>query len=119
AGVSYQNQKINEPLQVNVMAMKPSQWSGTFIETSSKMLELTSCVYKGKDLYVRVFNAAKTNTEGKIKFNFDAIKATFVNLDETEVAEAAMRSGQGSIKEVKLNMKPFGITTLRVSTKEK
>ncbi|WP_432711708.1 glycoside hydrolase family 38 C-terminal domain-containing protein, partial [Pedobacter sp.] len=47
AGVSYQNQKINEPLQVNVMAMKPSQWSGTFIETSSKMLELTSCVYKG------------------------------------------------------------------------
>lgn len=118
ACVSYQNEQIKEPLQVYFVTQKPDKFIKSFIETSSAMLEVTSCSYIDNQLYIRLFNAGGQTTSEKIRFKFDAVKATFVNLDGSEVADANMRANDSGVSEVPLKLKPFGIVTLKVQGNE-
>ena len=114
AGISYQNEMVKEPLQVIALSSKPKTLKKSFIETSSKALEISSCTYDGEDLYVRIFNAAAMSTNGKIKLKFDVNTVSFVNLDGSKIADAVPSP---SSKDIVVSLRPFGITTLKVSTK--
>ncbi|RZL49902.1 MAG: glycosyl hydrolase, partial [Pedobacter sp.] len=116
-GVSYQNEQIKEPLQVVSSVVKPSQFTKSLMETSAKALEITSATYDGEDLYVRIFNAAKTATNGKIKINFEVQNASFVALNGDQISAADLVNNVKGTKEVTVNLKPFGITTLKISRK--
>ena len=116
-GISYQNEQIKEPLQVVSSAVKPSQFAKSLIETSTNALEITSATYDNEDLYIRIFNAAKTATNGKIKMNFVVQKASFVALNGDLINVADLLSTVKGTKEVAVNLKPFGITTLKISRK--
>lgn len=113
AGTSFQNERTKEPLQVSFSSVKPEAFRKWFIATSNPALTITSCTYQGNDLYVRVFNAAKTASTGAIKIQFPADKATLMNLDGTEVTDAGLRAQGNTVQQVSLNLKPFGITTLK------
>lgn len=119
AGVSDQNTKIKEPLYAVAVLSAPGALSNSFIEISSAALEISSCTYKGDDLYIRVFNAAKTAALGKISLNFDAVKATFVNLDGSKPVAAKLINQRKGKVEIPLTLPPFGITTLKVQKHDK
>ncbi len=114
ARVSYQNERIKEPLQVVFLSVKPDVFSKSFIEITNSALEITSCTVKDEELYMRVFNATKNVNSGKITFYFDTKKATFINLNGSEEADAKLTTHKNASK-VSINLKPFGITTLKIS----
>lgn len=114
AGVSQQNELVKEPLQITTLEAKPKTLKKSFIESSNSSLEISSCTFEGEDLFVRIFNAANEPSSGKIKLNFDAATTSFVNLDGSKMQGTTIISGA---KEVVVNLKPFGITTLKVSKK--
>ncbi|RZK65715.1 MAG: hypothetical protein EOO85_27900 [Pedobacter sp.] len=68
-------------------------------------------------MYIRIFNAAKTATNGKIKMNFEVQKASFIALNGDLINVADLLSTVKGTKEVAVNLKPFGITTLKISRK--
>lgn len=116
-GVSYQNEQIKEPLLLVSSAVKPMQSANSLIETSTDVLEITSVTYGNEELYIRIFNAANVATKGKINLNFAVNKASFVELDNTQLNAVNLVNGAKGAKEVAVNLKPFGITTLKVSRK--
>lgn len=114
AGTNLQIERIKEPLLVNYTSVKPAAFSKSFISTSNPALTITSSTYQGDALYVRIFNASKTGSNGKIKLQFPAGKVTVVNLDGSEDSTAALMTQDGPVKVLYVNFKPFGLTTLKI-----
>jgi len=115
AEISYQSEQIKEPLQVNTTAVKPAVSQQSFATLSSATLAITSCTYIDNDLYIRIFNSSNAPTKGKLKLNFKVKDVTFINLDGSQISRASLSQDAKGAKEVPLNLKPFGITTLKLS----
>jgi len=115
AGTTGQLDRIKEPLQVSYTSVKPLVFNKSFIASSNPVLSISSCTYRGDDLYVRVFNNAKTPSIGNINIQFPAKQATVVELDGTVVKNAKLKSLGTTVKLIPLEMKPFGITTIKIS----
>ncbi|WP_256010395.1 glycoside hydrolase family 38 C-terminal domain-containing protein [Desertivirga xinjiangensis] len=115
AEINYRNEQIKEPLQAISISSDPGIKQRSFIESSTGALEISSCNFEGEDLYIRIFNAAKTKTKGTIKLNFNVSAASFVNLDGSKMSDTALSAKGEGITEIAVNLNPFGITTLKVS----
>ena len=115
AGTSYQNECIKEPLHAEFVSANPKELSKSFINTSGSNLILSSCTFQGDDLFIRLYNAAKNENTGKLKFNFSAKKVTVMNLDGSEAGAVKLTSLKNSMREASVKMKPFGLVTLKVS----
>jgi alpha-mannosidase len=117
AGVEETSVRWNEPLLVTTGG---PGWGGpllkvagngkgvySFLKVSVKGWDITSMRMDGKDLLVRVFNAAGDGRPGKVRTGFKADEAWVEELDGRRVTRLPVNGG------VELSLPRFGIRTIR------
>jgi alpha-mannosidase len=119
AGVETASVRWNEPLVV----MGSDQRAGaarvhSFLRPVTKGWEITSMRMEGRDLLVRVFNAAGDGRTGTLQMGFKADEVWVEELDGRKVRRLEVVSGpaNASIRTnaaIKLSMPRFGVRTLR------
>ncbi|MBN9384631.1 MAG: glycosyl hydrolase [Chitinophagaceae bacterium] len=104
AGIERASMRWNEPLLV-----VPGEGGGaySFLRVGSKGWEVTSMRMDGKDLLVRIYNAAGDNRPGKVRLGFKADEAWVEELDGRRVSRLPMKGN------FELSLPRYGIRTLR------
>ena len=75
-----QSERRNEPL-VATLGGDATLTSGSLFRIENNAYELVSMVYKGNDLYIRLFNAQSDASPKTITFQGQDVKASLVELD--------------------------------------
>ncbi|SDF18170.1 alpha-mannosidase [Mucilaginibacter pineti] len=113
AGIWAAGTKWNEPLIVNTgkVASKPG---GSLIKVSDSNVEITSVQLEGDDMQVRLFNAGASKSIN-VAFNFNADKATLIELDGRERQALQLNKASSKQNAVNIAIPRFGIRTIRLS----
>lgn len=115
AGLSFENEKINEPLYaVNLSKLpKKTDFEKSFIEIDNKDCVLSSCTFKGNDLYVRIHNTSRSEEILNLSLGFDVKDASWVDLNGNELEKVSVPKTGSAIKHIKINAQ--GIKTLKIN----
>lgn len=108
-----QSERRNEPL-VPVLTDDASLASGSLFRIEGDAYELVSMVYKGNDLYIRLFNAQSDASPKNITFQGDDIKASLVELDDRLAEDLTVVEKKGA-SSMRISIPRYGIRTLRLS----
>nr|WP_320643391.1 hypothetical protein [Parabacteroides distasonis] len=90
--------------------------SGSLFRIENNAYELVSMVYKGNDLYIRLFNAQSDASPKTITFQGQDVKASLVELDNRLVEDLTVTEKKGA-SSMRLSIPRYGIRTLKVSCK--
>ncbi len=109
------SETINEPLIATLAGPSPDKaHSQSYFAIQDNAYELVSMEMKGKDLYIRLFNAQSDPGEKQLTFRGQADKLEWVELSgESRQAIQAATSGNGTV--FTASMPRFGIRTLKLS----
>ena len=110
-----QSERRNEPL-VATLDGDATLTSGSLFRIENNAYELVSMVYKGNDLYIRLFNAQSDASPKTITFQGQDVKASLVKLDNRLVEDLTVTEKKGA-SSMRLSIPRYGIRTLKVSCK--
>ena len=110
-----QSERRNEPL-VATLDGDATLTSGSLFRIENNAYELVSMVYKGNDLYIRLFNAQSDASPKTITFQGQDVKASLVELDNRLVEDLTVTEKKGA-SSMRLSIPRYGIRTLKVSCK--
>ena len=111
AGVEAASVRWNEPL---VVVQGGERLSHSFIRPSTNGWEITSMRMDGKDLLVRVFNAAGDGRPGLLEMGFRADEVWLEELDGRRLKKPGPGGHEsGNSESVELSIPRFGIRTIR------
>jgi len=110
-----EGERINEPMLAVLTAYNPKSPSAkNLIKIQDNAYELTSVTCKGRDLYVRFFNAQNDASTKSVTFNLQADRAELVELND-EVKETLQFTKTDGAMKIDLSIPPFGIRTIRLA----
>ena len=110
-----QSERRNEPL-VATLGGDATLTSGSLFRIENNAYELVSMVYKGNDLYIRLFNAQSDASPKTIIFQGQDVKASLVELDNRLVEDLTVTEKKGA-SSMRLSIPRYGIRTLKLSCK--
>lgn len=108
-----QSERGHEPL-IPVLTGDTSLNSGSLFRIEDDAYELVSLVYKGDDLYVRLFNAQGDAAPKAITFQGNDLKASLVELDGRPVEDLSIVRKKGTCS-ARISIPRYGIRTIKLS----
>lgn len=91
-----QSERRNEPLVAILGRRCYHLTTGSLFRIENNAYELVSMVYKGNDLYIRLFNAQSDASPKTITFQGQDVKASLVELDNRLVEDLTVTEKKGS-----------------------
>jgi len=114
AGVEAASMRWNEPLLVVTSSGQAGQAAHCFLRPDTKGWEITSMRMEGKDLLVRVFNAAGDDQPDRLQTGFRADEAWLEELDGRKVKRLDMEGVKPELRRaVLLTIPRYGVRTIR------
>jgi alpha-mannosidase len=120
AGVEAASARWNEPLLVvhsgdSIVSSDQAKWAAhSFLRPTTKGWEITSMRMEGKDLLVRIFNAAGDDGPGRLQTGFRADEAWLEELDGRKIKRFDMEGAKpASPGAVQLSIPRYGVRTIR------
>ena len=107
-----EGERINEPLQAILASSNPTAGK-SLLSVQDDAYELSSVTCKGKDIYIRFFNAQNDATTKSVTFNCKADRIELVALND-EVKETLKVSQEKEAMKVNLSIPQFGISSIRL-----
>lgn len=107
-----ESERLREPL-VAVLTKDSVVQSSSFLQVEGNAYELVSMVYKGNDLYVRLFNAQSDEAPKKICFHACNLEASLVELDGRIKEKLSVTKKQDGCQ-VQVHIPRYGIRTIRL-----
>ncbi len=115
AGIWTAATQWTEPLIAVVSGSSPAIKSHSFITIDKPGIEITSMVFDGDDLLVRLFNAEGDNTLQKITLDTGIDKAELVELNGKRKEELKVATVAGGKSAVSLTVPRFGFRTIKLT----
>jgi len=115
AGIWTAGTQWAEPLIAVVSGSSPSSKSHSFITIDKPGIEITSMVFDGDDLLVRLFNAEGDNTHPQITIDSRLNNAELVELNGKRKEELIVATVAGGKSAVSLTIPRFGFRTIKLS----
>ena len=107
-----EGERLNEPLQAMLTSSNPTAGK-SLLSVQDDAFELSSVTCKGKDLYVRFFNAQNDTTTKSVTFNCKADRVELVELND-EIKEILTVSQKKEAMKIDLSIPQFGIRYIRL-----
>ncbi|MCD8243928.1 MAG: glycoside hydrolase, partial [Parabacteroides sp.] len=110
-----QSERSNEPF-VATLGGDATLTSGSLFRIENNAYELVSMVYKGNDLYIRLFNAKIDASHKTINFQLQDVNSSLVELANSMVDDLTVTEKKGA-SSMRLSIPRYGIRTLKLSCK--
>ncbi|WP_154647890.1 glycoside hydrolase family 38 C-terminal domain-containing protein [Pedobacter arcticus] len=107
------NELINEPLLAVNSGENRLMSPNPLLTTDQKGWVLSSSVFDGNDLLVRIFNASGKDTAGDLKLGFNASKAQTEELNGVLIQSLMIGKANNSIANLKMSIPSFAFKTIR------
>ncbi|MBE7177166.1 MAG: glycosyl hydrolase [Mucilaginibacter polytrichastri] len=115
AGIAAESGRWQEPLQVVPVQEKPDEESErSFVQFNRPGLQLSSMVFDGNDLLLRIYNAEGDDTPFRFDLHFGFAQAQEVTLNGEAVKQGTFVKGKPKRNSIELAMPRFGFKTLRL-----
>ncbi|MGY3053751.1 alpha-mannosidase [Pedobacter sp. UYEF25] len=108
-----ESERIKEPLQSVVVNESLKMDQQSFFKTAAKGWVLSSCIFDGDDIVLRIFNAEGTAQRSKLDISFLPPVAYLEKLDGTLVEELVVNKSEGGAY-LTLSIPPSGFKTIRL-----
>ena len=105
----------SEPVVVQIMPGQPEKTSASrsFVSVSGSGVEIPTVYVKGKDVFVRLFNAEGEEGERTVSFHSKLDRVELVELDGRKVRELKVTPARDGRYEISVALPRFAIRTLR------
>ena len=114
AGIWAAGNRWSEPLIPVVTGSAPASKSPSFITIDKHGVEITSMVFEGDDLLVRLFNAEGDSTPQKVTFDASVTTAELVELNGKKKQVLKVMPVPGGKTAVSLTIPRFGFRTIKL-----
>ncbi|RVU02602.1 hypothetical protein EOD41_01280 [Mucilaginibacter limnophilus] len=115
ASVWTESDKWNEPLSVKLLDKQPEvdDIVRSLINVQGTGYEVSSVIFEGNDMLVRLFNAESDDKEKKIAFDFSANRAQLVELNGNTKQDLVITQNAKGEPSVLVSMPRFGFRTIK------
>ncbi len=114
AQLEVENEKINQPLVIKPLRSKPVQMIRSYINLKTPGCMISSCVFDGKNVLLRIYNNGSSVKNGDMELNFPAINAVEVNLKGEEIANVRWTKQRNGGMTLTNNIAPFAFKTVKI-----